>query len=125
MEFEQQNNFYLVKTKYSIVDKTLLAERNQSNGEQKFDFNNKLDLQKLETKFNKFEKRFKEFVNLEYNKICYLRIPSSECGVYNIPQILAKIMNLIKKLVNKNHNKDKTHIREVNVKFYLMRLQKD
>ena len=52
MEFEQQNNFYLVKTKYSIVDKTLLAERNQSNGEQKFDFNNKLDLQKLETKFS-------------------------------------------------------------------------
>ena len=63
MEFEQQNNFYLVKTKYSIVDKTLLAERNQSNGEQKFDFNNKFDLQKLETKFNEFEKRFQEFVN--------------------------------------------------------------
>ncbi|MFT0790751.1 hypothetical protein QM962_08460 [Streptococcus hohhotensis] len=111
MEFEQQNNFYLVKTKYSIVDKTLLAERNQSNGEQKFDFNNKFDLQKLETKFNEFEKRFQEFVNLEYNKICYLGIPSSECGVYNIPQILAKIMNPNQEIeLIRTITKDKTHI---------------
>lgn len=111
MEFEQQNNFYLVKTKYSIVDKILLAERNQSNGEQKFDFNNKFDLQKLENKFNEFEKRFREFVNLEYNKICYFGIPSSDCGVYNIPQILAMMMNPIQEIeLIRTITKDKTHI---------------
>jgi hypothetical protein len=111
MDFEQQNDFYLVKTKRSIVDGKLLSERNQTNDKEKFNFNNSSDVNKLASRFIEVEKRFKEFINMEYNKICYLGIPSSDSGVQNIPQILAKQMNRNQEIeLIRTVTKDKTHI---------------
>ena len=56
MDFEQQNDFYLVKTKRSIVDGKLLSERNQTNDKEKFNFNNSSDVNKLASRFIEVEK---------------------------------------------------------------------
>lgn len=110
MDFDVQKEFYLVKTKIQ-KNNVVKSEVNQSDGKFKFDFTNETEFNKLKQFIAKYQSKLRQFVKDPTKRICYIGIPSSESEIFNLPQCIAKKLNVDNKVpLVRIHSKQKTHV---------------
>lgn len=110
MDFDVQKEFYLVKTKIQ-KNNVVKSEVNQSDGKFKFDFTNETELNKLKQFIAKYQSKLRQFVKDPTKRICYIGIPSSESEIFNLPQYIAKKLNVDNEVpLVRIHSKQKTHV---------------
>ncbi|WP_373760821.1 HAD family hydrolase [Streptococcus ferus] len=109
MPFEQQNDFYLVKTKITR-DGNWVSEVNRSNGRDKFDFSCQSNIDKLNQRIEKLQSKLKFFLPSTPKNICFIGIPSSDADVCNLPQLIAKQMGGDDIKLIRTQSKPKTHL---------------
>jgi hypothetical protein len=109
MDFDMQKEFYLVKTK--IKNNVFISEVNQSDGKNKFDFTNESEFYKLRQLIAQCQNKLRRFVKDSTKRICYIGIPSSESEIHNLPQYIAKKLNINNEvLLVRTDSKQKTHV---------------
>ena len=110
MDFDMQKEFYLVKTKIQ-ENNVFISEVNQSDGKNKFDFTNYSERNKLEQFIKQCQSKLRQFVKDPTKRICYIGIPSSESRIYNLPQYIAKDLNVDNEVpLVRKMSKQKTHV---------------